>query len=157
MSTSSVSRTPAAFAAAPIAATASGWSHAAISVGARAASATSRCDAGSPTTGEVISSPSIPSSASASASPSLAQQTPSAPAAICRRAMSALLWVLACGRSFSPAPAANAAIAAMLRSSASTSTTSAGVFSDPPRPLPADQVSVEGLSVSDQTVIQVNH
>ena len=81
---------------------------------------------------------STPASLSASASPSLAQQTPTAPAAVCSRAIAAHLCVLACGRSVSPAAFANVAIAAMFRSSASTSMISAGVFRsrrDPWRPI----------------------
>ena len=44
-----------------------------------------------------------PAAAITSASPTLATQTPTAPAAIWRRAISGHLWVLACGRSFLPA------------------------------------------------------
>ncbi len=85
--------------------------------------------AGAETTGEVMCKPAVtPPSARASASPSLAQQAPIAPAAIWRRAISGLLWVLAWGRSFSPLAAAKAAIRSMLRVSASRSTTRAGVL-----------------------------
>ena len=44
----------------------------------------------------------MPASAKTSASPSFAQQMPTAPRAICRRASSGDLWVLACGRSRMP-------------------------------------------------------
>ena len=62
-----------------------------------------------------------------SASPSLAQATPSAPAAICRRAISGQRWVLACGRRFLPAVRTWAAMRARLRSKRSRSSRSAGV------------------------------
>ena len=87
---------------------------------------------------------SIPPSASASASPSLAQHTPTAPAAIWRRAMSTLLCVLAWGRRATPARRANAAMAAMLRSNASTSTIRAGVLSAAPGALLADRAAGGG-------------
>ena len=58
------------------------------------------------TTGEVTSSPSIPPAASASASPSVAQQMPSAPASSWRFAICTLLWVLAWGRRATPRSAA---------------------------------------------------
>ena len=59
-------------------------------------------DAGG-TTSVVINRPRTPAAAMTSASPSLAQATPSAPAAICRLAISGQRWVLACGRRFFPA------------------------------------------------------
>jgi hypothetical protein len=52
----------------------------------------------SPITAVVIRMLSIPAAAMTSASPSLAQHTPTAPASICFRAMTADLWVLAWGR-----------------------------------------------------------
>ena len=55
----------------------------------------------------------IPPSAKTSASPIVATVRPTAPAAICRRAISTLLWVLACGRSATPRSRINAAIAAI--------------------------------------------
>ena len=58
------------------------------------------------TMGEVMSSPSIPPAASASASPSVAQQMPSAPASSWRRAICTLLWVFAWGRTATPCSAA---------------------------------------------------
>ena len=58
------------------------------------------------TTGEVMSSPSIPPAASASASPSVAQQMPSAPASSWRRAICTLLCVFAWGRMATPCSAA---------------------------------------------------
>jgi len=69
----------------------------------------------------------MPDSAITSASPTLAQQIPTAPAAIWRRAISGHLWVLECGRSFLPAAVVQAAIFAMLRSKRSRSSRSAGV------------------------------
>jgi hypothetical protein len=57
----------------------------------RAFSAISRAIAGPVTTGEVSRTDPTPPAASASASPNLAQQTPTAPAAIWRRAISTLL------------------------------------------------------------------
>src|SRR5665213_279213 len=73
--------------------------------------------------------PGMPPETMISASPSVAQLMPSAPAATWRSAMRTDLCVLACGLSATPAAFACAAIAAMLRSSASRSTTSAGVSS----------------------------
>ncbi len=93
-------------------------------------SATSRSMACGVTTGEVMCRLSMPASPSASASPSLAQHTPSAPEAIWRRAMSADLWVLECGLRLTLCAFAKDAISAMLRSSLSRSSTSAGVFSE---------------------------
>ena len=58
------------------------------------------------TIGEVMSSPSIPPAASASASPSVAQQIPSAPESSWRRAICTLLWVFAWGRTETPCSAA---------------------------------------------------
>ena len=83
--------------------------------------------AGAETTGEVICRLAMSPAARASASPSLAQHRPTAPAAIWRFAISADLWVFACGRSAMPLARVKAAMDAMLRSSASRSTTRAGV------------------------------
>ena len=70
---------------------------------------------------------STPCAISASASLSFAAQMPMAPAASCIFAMSALLWVLACGRVARPKRFTAVCILAMLRSSRSRSTHSAGV------------------------------
>ncbi len=69
----------------------------------------------------------MPPSARASASPTLAQVMPTAPASSCRRAISTHLCVLACGRSFAGPPAAKSAMRWMLRMSFALSSTSAGV------------------------------
>src|SRR5262245_36752361 len=79
------------------------------------------------TTSVVMSRPRTPAAAMTSASPSLAQATPSAPAAIWRRAISGQRWVLACGRRFFPAFRTCAAMRARLRSKRSASRSSAGV------------------------------
>jgi hypothetical protein len=68
-----------------------------------------------------------PAAASDSASPSFAQVTPIAPAASWRCTTSAHFGVLKCGRSFAGRDAKKRAMAAMLRSMQSRSTTSAGV------------------------------
>ena len=73
---------------------------------------------------------SMPAAASASASLVFCTQTPTAPAAICRRAMVAHLCIFACGRRRTPWLRANAAMVARLRSIASRSITSAGVSID---------------------------
>ena len=77
--------------------------------------------------GEVIRMPRTRASASASASPMVAQEAPSAPAAIRRLAISGDLCDLACGRSDTPCRLAHAAIVAMFWSRMSRSTMSAGV------------------------------
>jgi ABC-type multidrug transport system permease subunit len=69
----------------------------------------------------------MPASANTSASPSFAQQIPTAPAAICIFAMSMLLCVFACGLSATPASRARATIAAMLAASRSESIYANGV------------------------------
>jgi hypothetical protein len=74
----------------------SGWS-ATTDSAMRALSAPAGRSPPDVTTGEVRWIFPTPSAASASASPNLAQHIPTAPAAICRRAISPLLWVLACG------------------------------------------------------------
>src|SRR6188768_2492259 len=65
-----------------------------------------------------------------SASPTLAQVIPIAPAANCNRAIWTHLWVLICGRRLTPTLFANAAIPAMLRWRISSETTRAGVSID---------------------------
>jgi hypothetical protein len=67
-------------------------------------------------------------SATTSASDTVAHVSPTQdPAANCRRAMAGVLCALKCGRSRHGPLAKNAAMRAMLRSSAATSTISAGV------------------------------
>ena len=80
-----------------------------------------------PTTSVVMSMLRMPAAAITSASPTLAQQMPTAPAAIWRRAISGHLWVLECGRIFFPAVFTYAAILAMFRSKRSRSRRRAGV------------------------------
>jgi hypothetical protein len=70
---------------------------------------------------------SMPAAAITSASPSFWQVMPRAPAAICIRARTGLLWVLMCGRLARPAASQAAWSRAMLRSTRSRSTTTAGV------------------------------
>ncbi len=82
MSTITVSGLPAFAAAAASASALAGWSTTSIRSDTLAFSATRRVIACGVTTGEVMCMACTPSSPSASASPSLAQQTPSAPAAI---------------------------------------------------------------------------
>src|SRR5262245_24931467 len=79
------------------------------------------------TTGVVMRRPRMPAWTITSASPSLAQATPRAPAAICRRAISGHRWVFACGRMFFPAARTCAAMRARLRSKRSRSRSRAGV------------------------------
>lgn len=69
----------------------------------------------------------MPASAMISASPSLAQVMPVAPASSCLLASSGILWVLTCGRSLTPLRAATLAISVMLAPTTSRSMTSAGV------------------------------
>jgi len=57
----------------------------------------------------------------------LLEQTPTAPAAICLRAISAHLWLFACGRRRTAPPSTAFAMRAMFPSRASRSTTRAGV------------------------------
>ena len=71
----------------------------------------------------------MPAAAKTSASPSLAQVRPMAPASIRRRAMSGDLWHLACGRQATPCLRHSAAASAMFASRASRSMHSAGVSS----------------------------
>src|SRR6185503_18143582 len=82
-----------------------------------------------PTTSVVMRRFRMPAAAITSASPTLATQTPTAPAAICRRAISGHLWVLAWGRIFLPTAFTCAAIFCRLRSKRSRSRSSAGVGS----------------------------
>ena len=92
-----------------------------------------------PAIGEVTRIAPTPAAAMASASASLAQQIPTAPAAIWRCARAEHLCDLACGRSARPAALARAAIFATLRSKASRSRTAAGVGIAAPRARLADQ------------------
>ena len=71
-----------------------------VSLRMRDASAASRCHFTSPTTGYAMQISSIPASAKGSASLTLAQTIPRAPAAICIRAISGILWVLMCDRNW---------------------------------------------------------
>src|SRR6266436_45864 len=80
-----------------------------------------------PTTSVVMRILRMPAAAITSASPTLAQQMPTAPAAIWRRAISGHLCVFECGRSFLPTAFTWAAILAMFRSKRSRSRSSAGV------------------------------
>src|SRR4029079_14127858 len=68
-----------------------------------------------------------PGSAKTSASPSFAQQTPTAPASNCMRAMTGDLCVLPCGRSVLRPAATAFCMRAMLRASVDDSTSTAGV------------------------------
>ena len=100
-----------------------------------------------------MSQTSMPASPSASATPSLAQHTPSAPALIWRRAMSADLWVLECSRLVSLWALAKDAISAMLRSSVSRSSAGAGAFSEQHTCLLADEMAVKTLGFAPFLVI----
>ena len=71
----------------------------------------------------------MPAAAITSASPSLAQHIPAAPASIWMRAIWGDLWALACGRQATAASAQSFAIRATLRSKISASTRSTGVSS----------------------------
>ena len=71
----------------------------------------------------------MPAAAITSASPSLAQHIPTAPASIWSRATRGDLCALACGRQATPASAQSSAMRARLRSNASASTKSTGVSS----------------------------
>src|SRR5581483_10622475 len=77
--------------------------------------------------GEVSSTPRTPAAAMASASGTVATQTPRAPAATCRRAISGHLCVLACGRKPQPVFLHCSAMTRRLPSKASRSSSSAGV------------------------------
>src|ERR1700742_2074162 len=80
----------------------------------------------------------MPPATSASASDTFWQQTPTAPKAICRAAMTDDLCVLACGRRRTPSRFTSAAIFSRLRASASRSTIRAGVsISDTGAPISA--------------------
>ncbi len=78
-----------------------GWSTATPSR-ARVASAASRSSLAPPQISLVTSTSPTPPSTMISASLTFWQQTPTAPRAICRQAMTGLLCVLACGRSRMP-------------------------------------------------------
>jgi hypothetical protein len=58
---------------------------------------------------------SMPAATKTSASPTLAQQMPTAPRSICHFATIGDLWVLACGRRLRPADDASVCAASMLR------------------------------------------
>ena len=79
------------------------------------------------TTDVVSRMPSRPAPAMTSTSRTVAQQRPTAPAAICFRAMSGDLCALTCGRSLPPCCFTSAAIAARFASNPARSTRSAGV------------------------------
>src|SRR5712691_4829650 len=95
--------------------------------GARSSTPMSRPIFSGPTTSVVTRMLRMPEAAITSASPTLAQQMPTAPAAIWRRAISGHLCVFECGRSFLPTAFTWAAILAMFRSKRSRSRSSAGV------------------------------
>ena len=126
ISTSAPSSTPKSCATREAASTCSAESkHSAIV--ASCASAARRRNLRSPTTWLLTRMSFTPPRTSASASPTFCTHWPTAPCAICRSAIAADLCVLACGRTRTPVARENSAIFAMLRSSASRSTTSAGV------------------------------
>lgn len=118
--------TPRLVASKPSAVTGSGWSTAHMNSGSTAATSHSRRGTVESTTGEVNRIPRTPAAESASTSPSFAQHTPTAPAAICLPAIHADLCVFACGRSVTR-PRVHAAIRAMFSSSTASSTMRAGV------------------------------
>ena len=91
------------------------------------ASATTRAIFSVVTTGDVISTSSTPPSTITSASLTLAAQTPTAPSAICRRAMMGHLCVFVCGRSPSFRRRAWSVIWRRFASRRSRSISSAGV------------------------------
>ena len=80
-----------------------------------------------PTTSLATKTSWIPPATMASASETVCTQTPTAPRSSCIRAMVTLLWVLTWGLRATPAARAATAIRSRLRSSASRSTTRAGV------------------------------
>src|SRR5262250_1704501 len=126
-STSTLSTLPAAAMACPSSRTLSTLSTTAMVSGACSSTPKRRRIFSGPTTSVVMRMLRMPAAAITSASPTLAQQMPTAPAAIWRRAISGHLCVLEWGRSFLPADFTCAAILAMLRSKRSTSRSSAGV------------------------------
>lgn len=104
-------------------------SSAATATRVRVASCASRRIAGGETTWLAMNRSAMPPSAIASAMLTLAQVTPSAPAAICIRAIAGARWVLTCGRSWAGLSAKKAAMRAILASNQSRSTKAAGVIS----------------------------
>ena len=118
--------TPAVVAAAPTSATLPASSTHTPTFASRA-SAARRSSFRRPTTWLLTSTSVTPACTSACASLTFWQHTPTAPWAICRRAITAHLWVLACGRSRTPAAEVPCAIVSRLRSKASRSTSNAGV------------------------------
>ncbi len=94
----------------------------------RSRRASSRRSLASPTGGWAINKSSIPAPANVSASVKVAAVRPTAPWAIWRCATSALLCVLACGRSLTWWSAATRAIRARFRSITPSSTTAMGVM-----------------------------
>src|SRR6266851_7133589 len=69
----------------------------------------------------------MPASTNTSASPTFAQQMPTAPRSICHVATMGDLWVLACGRSRRPADEASSCTRATLRSARTRSIRTCGV------------------------------
>ena len=96
------SRTPCAMAASARRSASRGWPTASMTVESFRASATIRAIFPGSMIGEVRSTPVMPAATIASASGTVATETPRAPAANWRRATSGHLCVLACGRSAQP-------------------------------------------------------
>src|ERR1700730_4645883 len=105
----------------------SGLSTTTMVSGARSSTPMRRPIFSGPTTSVVTRILRMPETAITAAPPPLAQQMPTAPAAIWRRAISGHLCVFECGRSFLPTAFTWAAILAMFRSKRSRSSSSAGV------------------------------
>src|SRR5262245_29392127 len=126
-STSTLSTLPAAAMACPSSRTLSTLSTTAMVSAACSSAARRRAIFSGPTTSVVMRMLRMPAAAITSASPTLAQQMPTAPAAIWRRAISGHLCVFEWGRSFLPAAFTCAAILAMFRSKRSRSRRRAGV------------------------------
>ncbi len=124
-STSTCTTRPAAMAAEESAATCDASSTATVSRTSRG-SAMTRERLGAPT-GGCAQNRSRHTVAMTSSSRGVAQVSPVAPAATCRRATADALCVFTCGRSAMPCDAAYAAALAMLCDSRSRSTTAAGV------------------------------
>src|SRR6266849_412063 len=118
---------PARVMACPSSRTFSGLSTTTMVSGARSSTPRRRPIFSGPTTSVVTRILRMPEAAITSASPTLAQQMPTAPAAIWRRAISGHLCVFECGRSFLPTAFTWAAILVMFRSKRSRSSSSAGV------------------------------
>src|SRR6266849_6977710 len=126
-STSTFATRPARVMACPSSRMFSALSTTTIVSGARSSTPMSRPIFSGPTTSVVTRMLRMPEAAITSASPTLAQQMPTAPAAIWRRAISGHLCVFECGRSFLPTAFTCAAILAMFRSKRSRSSSRAGV------------------------------